>query len=250
MEYNTIKVDIQNKICVIQLFRPDSRNTINSEMVQECLQAIEQHESDVNIIIIEGLPDIFCFGADFQNECAENEKSSRQPELLYELWYKLATGPFISISHVKGQANAGGIGFVSASDVVIADETAAFSLSELLFGLYPAMVLPFLIRRIGFQKANYMTLMTKPVSVHTAYEWGLVDAYHKKSDTLLKQHLTRLNKIPKSGIVNYKKYINQLGYDLTQSRELAVNNNVNMFSDPKNMEKIKQFIENGKYPWE
>lgn len=250
MEYNTIKVNIQNNICVIKLFRPDYKNTINSELVQECLQAIDQYESIASIIIIEGLPEIFCFGADFQNECAESEKSDRQPELLYNLWYKIATGPFISISHVRGQANAGGIGFVSASDIVIADETAAFSLSELLFGLYPAMVLPFLIRKIGFQKANYMTLMTKPVSVQTAHEWGLVDAYHKKSDMLLKQHLARLDKIPKSGIENYKKYINQLGYNLLETRKLAVSNNVNMFSDPHNMDRIKQFVENGKYPWE
>nr|WP_269820011.1 enoyl-CoA hydratase-related protein [Bacillus velezensis] len=42
-----------------------------------------------------------------------------------------------------GVANAGGIGFVAASDIVIADDTAVFSLSELLFGLFPAMVLPF-----------------------------------------------------------------------------------------------------------
>jgi len=62
------------------------------------------------------------------------------------LWLRLATVRTVTISHVRGKANAGGIGFVAASDIVLADETAQFSLSELLFGLYPACVLPFLIR--------------------------------------------------------------------------------------------------------
>lgn len=252
MNYSTIKTGIRDNICTIQLFRPEYKNTINSELVQECMDAISRYETDASIFIFEGLPEVFCFGADLQSECSEEEntESSRQPGLLYDLWYKMATGPFISVSHVKGQANAGGIGFVSASDIVIADETAFFSLSELLFGLYPAMVLPFLVRKIGFQKSNYMTLMTKPVSVQTAYEWGLVDAYHKKSDVLLKQHLARLSKIPKTGIINYKKYINRFSNILEEAKPIAVKANMDIFSDKDNMNRLKQFVENGKYPWE
>lgn len=250
MEYNAIKVNTEDNICMIQLYRPDFRNTINSELVEECLSAINQCEASAKIIIIEGLPEIFCFGADLEKESSEDENSKRQPDLLYELWYKLATGPFISVSHVRGQANAGGVGFVSASDIVIADKTAVFSLSELLFGLYPAMVLPFLIRKIGFQRANYMTLMTKPISVKTAYEWGLVDIYGEKSNILLKQHLARLSKIPKSGIINYKNYMNQLTHNLSQSRKSAVESNVNMFSNEENLARIQQFVDYGKYPWE
>jgi 3-carboxymethyl-3-hydroxy-acyl-[acp] dehydratase len=44
----------------------------------------------------------------------------------------LATGPFVTISHVRGKANAGGLGFMAASDIVLAQEEAQFSLSELL----------------------------------------------------------------------------------------------------------------------
>lgn len=101
---------------------------------------------------------------------------------MYDLWLRLATGPYVTISHVRGKANAGGLGFVAASDIVLANETAQFSLSELLFGLYPACVLLFLIRRIGFQRAHYFTLMTQPISAKQACEWGLVDACEPLSE--------------------------------------------------------------------
>ncbi len=67
----------------------------------------------------------------------------RNPERLYDLWLRLATGPFITISHVRGRVNAGGIGFVATSDIVLAERSAQFSLSELLFGVFPARYFPF-----------------------------------------------------------------------------------------------------------
>src|SRR6185503_19576776 len=123
--------------------------------------------------------------------------------LMYDLWLRMATGPYVTIAHVRGTANAGGVGFVAASDIVLADETAQFSLSEMLFGLMPACVMPFLIRRIGFQRAHYMTLMTQPISVNQAYGWNLVDAHEKLSDALLKRHLMRLKCLSKNSIVRY-----------------------------------------------
>lgn len=78
---------------------------------------------------------------------------------------------------------------------------------SLLFGLYPACVLPFLIHRIGRQKAHYMTLMTKPISVQEASEWGLIDAYDAESDVLLRKHLLRLRRLNKKGIAHYKQFI-------------------------------------------
>jgi len=123
---------------------------------------------------------------------------------------RLATGPYVTIAHVRGTANAGGVGFVAASDIVLADETAQFSLSELLFGLYPACVMPFLIRRIGFQKANYFTMMTKPISAMLACEWGLVDAVEPVSEVLLRRHLQRLRRLSKTAIRRYKTYMSRI----------------------------------------
>ncbi len=253
MNYKTVKVRFEEQICFLQFYRPEANNTINELMIRECIQVLELCDESATVIVLEGLPEVFCFGADFSaihEKIKRKEQTERDPELLYHLWLKLATGPYVTVSHVRGKANAGGIGFVAASDIVLADNTANFSLSELLFGLFPACVLPFLIRRMGFQKAHYLTLMTQPVSARQACEWGLADACGDDSNSLLRKHLLRLRRLSKHGVSNYKSYMNTI-CDLPMKAESeAVNANKMMFSDPRNLDSIFRYMEEGKFPWE
>ena len=155
MNYKTIKVKFQESICFIQLYRPEANNTINKCMIEELTEVLEQCEKDISIIVLEGLPEIFCFGADFKEIHHEMDSGilrEQNPESLYDLWLKLTTGPYITIAHVRGRANAGGVGFAAACNIVIADKSGSFSLSELLFGLLPACVFPFLICNIIIDK--------------------------------------------------------------------------------------------------
>lgn len=253
MNYQTIKVRFQETTCFIQFFRPDANNTINKLLIEEISQVLEACEETVTVVVLEGLPEVFCFGADFSG-ISENFSQGRvednNPERLYNLWLKLGCGPFVTMAHVRGKTNAGGVGFVAACDIVIADSTAIFSLSELLFGLMPACVLPFLIRRTGFQNANYMTLMTQPVTVQQAHTWGLVDTYDNQSDSLLRKHLLRLRYLSKTGIKRYKRYMTKLNESLILSKAAAVAANEEVFSDHANIEKIVRYVETGKFPWE
>jgi polyketide biosynthesis enoyl-CoA hydratase PksH len=254
MDYQTIKVRFEDPVCFLQFYRPEADNTINNRMIDECGQVLEQCEESITIVVLEGLPGVFCFGADFagiQRRVSEEERPFRNdPEPLYDLWMRLAAGPFITIAHVRGKANAGGVGFVAASDIVLADLKAQFSLSELLFGLFPACVLPFLIRRTGFQKAHYMTLMTQPVPVQQAQAWGLVDAFGEPSEELLRRHLLRLQRLSKAGVRRYKKYMCGLNDLLISAKLPALAANREIFSDPRNLEGICRFVETGQFPWD
>lgn len=253
MNYETIKVRLQEPVCFLQFHRPEANNTINDLLIEEFGHALAACDDAITVVVLEGLPEVFCFGADFQgmsDGAAGGAREALGPEVLYDLWLKLSTGPYITISHVRGAANAGGMGFVSASDVVLADPSARFSLSELLFGLLPACVMPFLIRRIGFRKANYMTLMTSPVAVEQAHKWGLVDAWEENSASLLRRHLLRLRRLSKKGITRHKRYMNRLNESLVRSREPAVEANLEVFSDPENLRGIHRYVKEGKFPWE
>lgn len=253
MNYETLKVRFEGSICYIQIYRPDNNNTINDRLILEFRDILDRCREEATVIILEGLPEVFCFGADFkgiQTSIARGEDPKQDPEPLYLLWAELATGPFITVAHVRGKANAGGIGFVAACDIVLADNTAVFSLSELLFGLFPACVLPFLIRKIGVQKANYMTVMTQPVSVEKACTWGLVDDYQEQSENLLRKHLLRLRLLSKNAIRQYKSYINDISRPIMQLKDMAVQANINIFTDPENLRGIKNFVETGRFPWE
>jgi len=249
MNYQTIQVRFQGSVCFLQFHRLEANNTINDRLVEECHQVLDLCEESITVVVLEGLPEVFCFGADFQ-EIHAQLAGKHSPEPLYDLWLKLAKGPYVTVSHVRGKANAGGVGFVAVSDIVLADQTAQFSLSELLFGLFPACVLPFLIRRIGFQKAHYLTLMTQTISVQQAHTWGLVDAYETQSEVLLRKHLLRLRCLSKKAIMRYKCYMNGLDDSLLQAKSLAVAANLDVFSDQENLAGILRYVEKGKFPWE
>lgn len=251
--YDTIKVQFQESICSIQIDRPEANNTINGRLVAECNDVLAACEESVTVVVLSGTPEVFCFGADFKTIAAASN-GTHEPEdgpgPLYDLWLRLATGPYVTISHVRGKANAGGVGFVAASDIVLADETAQFSLSELLFGLYPACVMPFLIRRIGFQKAHYLTLMTQPIPAKQAYDWGLVDAVEPQSEALLRRHLQRLRRLSKTAIRRYKSYMTRVGNPVGDLKPAAVAGNAEVFTDAENLRAITRYVERGLFPWE
>ncbi len=246
--YETINVDFQESVCFVQIDRPETGNTIDGTLIEECNDVLAACEESASIVVLSGTPEVFCFGADFKSIAGGREQDG--PEPLYDLWLRLATGPYVTISHVRGRANAGGVGFVAASDLVLADETAQFSLSELLFGLYPACVLPFLIRRVGFQKAHYFTLMTEPIAAKRALEWGLADAVEPSSDALLRRHLQRLRRLSKTAIRRYKSYMGRIAAPLAGLKEPACAANREIFSDPVNLQAIARYVERGIFPWE
>lgn len=248
--YETIKVNFQDSVCYLQIDRPEAKNAINGQLIDECNEVLTRCEESANVIVLSGSPEVFCFGADFKAIATGTTRTDDGPGPMYDLWARMATGPYVTIAHVRGQTNAGGVGFVAASDIVLADETATFSLSELLFGLFPACVLPFLIRRIGFQKAHYLTLMTNPIAVKQAQEWGLVDAVEANSEVLLRKHLQRLRRLSKTAIRRYKTYMSRIGMPLHDLKPAALAANVEVFSDMENLRAITRYVERGVFPWE
>jgi polyketide biosynthesis enoyl-CoA hydratase PksH len=250
----TLRVRFEEGILFAQIHRPHANNTINGKLVAEFAETIGAYRDRLRVLVIEGLPEVFCFGADFQEMSESPDPSdaerSHDPGALYDLWQDIAHGGFISIAHVRGKANAGGVGFVAACDIVLCEEKSVFSLSELLFGLMPACVLPFLIRKIGFAKANYMTLMTNPVTAREAMEWGLADACAESTDLLLRKHLSRLRRLDKEAIVRYKRYMGLLSDFTRQAREPALQANLEVFLDGRNRESIARYVATGQFPWE
>jgi polyketide biosynthesis enoyl-CoA hydratase PksH len=252
MPYRTINVRAEGSLCFLQFHRPEARNTINREMVEECLDVVALCERDMTALVLEGLPDVFCFGADFQgmrDQARRNSLDEHRPEVLYGLWASLASSSFVSVSHVRGKANAGGIGFVAASDIVLSAEAAEYSLSDMLFGIVPACVLPFLIRRVGFQRAHYMSLTTQPIAAPQAFNWGLVDAFAEDSEDLLRRHLLRLRRLSKTGVARYKQYVNRLCPLSNQIGQMAAAESRAVFSDDEVVRNIYRFVETGKFPW-
>lgn len=252
--YRSIAVRAEGGVCTIRLDRPTSGNAIDRELIDDCTRALHEWGPRASVVVLEGSPEVFCVGADFaalrQGQGNGQPLHAADPQALYTLWQQLAGGPFVSVAHVRGKVNAGGVGFVAACDVVLADVHAVFSLSELLFGLLPACVLPFLVRRIGAARAQYLSLSTQPLPARQAEAWGLVDACDEHSDRLLHRHLLRLQRLSKAAIQRHKSYAAEIDETLARCKPAAVRANVEAFTDPVNLAHIDRYLSSGRFPWE
>jgi polyketide biosynthesis enoyl-CoA hydratase PksH len=252
MSARAVNVRFEDSVCFVDLDDPHTRNAITHELVEQCHVALDECVRHATVVVFSGSAEVFCSGVDFNavRRAIDGAQVAADPQALYDLWLRMTREPYTVVSHVRGSTNAGGIGFLAASDVVIAASTAQFSLSELLFGLFPACVLPFLIRRIGRQKAHYLTLMTHAFSAQQACELGLVDVQSNDSSDLLRRHLLRLRRLSKAAIGRYKDYTARLDDFLVRTGPLAVAANREMFRDPEVQRSIQRYLDDGVFPWE
>lgn len=254
LNYKSLRVTLQDRSCFIRLQRLGNNNSIDGVMIRELTDLYSRlSQSAITVAILEGSSEVFCSGADFKlisGERMQDDELMLDPAQLYELWLLMTTAPLITVSHVTGSVNAGGMGFIAASDLVIANTSATFCLSELLFGLIPACVMPFLIRRIGVSEAHYLALSSITITAESAKNCGLVNVCDSHSNQLLRRHLSRLEKLSKKTISRYKSFINELAPIPNSMKEIAVRTNKEVFTDAENLHAINEFVSNGIYPWE
>lgn len=249
MSLPCLAVEDRDGVRTVTLMRPETGNVLNAALVGELSAVLSACEAEdgPKVLVLAGAPLVFCAGGDFQAAAAGDDLD---PAHLYDLWRRLSDGPFVSVAAVRGRVNAGGVGLAAACDMVLAESNASFALSELLFGLFPACVLPFLIRRVGAQRAHYLTLSTQPIPAAQALDWGLVDAVEDPLDGLLRKHLLRLRRLDKAAIGRYKRHRTALTGTVEAARPAALAANRDLFADPIIRAGIARYVTEGKFPWE
>jgi methylglutaconyl-CoA hydratase len=175
----TLKFDAS--IARLSLNRPDKRNALTSDLIGELSDAVKQvaasREARVLALAAEG--PAFCAGMDLgemQQRAAQNEAASlwlRDARVYRDLLVSLFELPIPTVAVVQGSALAGGLGLVLACDIVIAAESARFSLPEPRRGITAAIVTPFLIYRIGPGAAGYVLLSGRMFSAEECLRLGL-----------------------------------------------------------------------------
>ncbi|HEX7312896.1 MAG TPA: enoyl-CoA hydratase/isomerase [Pyrinomonadaceae bacterium] len=248
----TIRLEFRDQLCLLRFNRPEKSNAINRRMIEECHEALDLCLSrGSKVLVFQGSAEVFCTGADFAElSQLTNGEQVTEGARLYSLWRRMTEEAVVTVSQVRGRAAAGGMGFVGASDIVIAEPTASFALTELLFGLFPACVLPFLARRVGFQRAHYMTLTTRPVSAEVGMQWGLVDDYGADSDDLLRRHFLRLGRMSRAAVRRYKLYSSRMYDHIREWERHALAASREMFDDEENRRAIAEYAAGGVFPWE
>lgn len=198
MTYHTLAVAATAHAIVATLHRPHRHNAMNDVMLEELHAALDSAEQTqgCRAFVLQSSGGTFCTGMDLEEAAQEVGGGSWKTRArFFRLLRRFTTSPRIVISVVEGRAEGGGVGLAAASDFVFAAESARFSLPEALWGLRPASVIPFLVRRTGFQLAYSMTLSTLPIDARKAERSGLADAVAEDPQALLQRLLARVAKI-------------------------------------------------------
>lgn len=179
--YSTINYKIINSVAEITLARPEVRNAINNKMVTELYELFSELENnnEVRVIVITGEGKSFCAGADMNwlKSIADFSYDENYLESLnlVNLLYLIHNHPKPIIAKVNGSAVGGGVGLMLVSDIIIADKSAKFGLSEVAIGIVPVAIAPFVMHRIGETKAREYFLTGERIDASTAYKIGLIN---------------------------------------------------------------------------
>ncbi len=179
MIYKTIQLAYDGGVATITLNRPEKRNAISFELIDDLLRALEEvAKSDAIVLILTGAQKAFCSGLDLENLKAllgrtpeQNLEDSRTMVRLFRSLYEF---PKVSIAAVNGAAIAGGTGLALLCDFTLAVPEAKFGYTEVRIGFVPAIVSTFLLRQVGEKQARDLLLTGRIFGAEEAARLGLV----------------------------------------------------------------------------
>ncbi|MFY9562048.1 MAG: enoyl-CoA hydratase-related protein [Terriglobales bacterium] len=180
MNFGTLQISFEHGIATVTLNRPEKRNAISYELIDDLLRALEEvKNSPAQVLILTGAGKAFCSGMDLDNLKAltgrtpeQNLEDSRKMASLFRSLYDF---PKPTIAAVNGAAVAGGTGFATLCDFTLAVPEAKFGYTEVRIGFVPAIVSTFLLRQVGEKIARDLLLTGRLFDPQEALRIGLIN---------------------------------------------------------------------------
>lgn len=176
----TVRLERQGPVAQVVLNRPEVRNAFNPILIRELTEVFQSLAAapDVRAVVLRGEGKGFCAGGDlnWMREMtgygpAENmEDARRLGRMLKAIW----ACPHPVIARLHGAVYGGGTGITAAADIAVAEAGTTFCFSEVRHGMIPAMIAPFVLRRIGESAARRYFLTAEPFDAPTALRMGLI----------------------------------------------------------------------------
>lgn len=182
MSETTVKVAVDRRgVATVWLARPERNNAYNAQMIAELTEGVKALAADdtVRVIVLRGEGRHFQAGADLAwidgLRGLSPDDSIAVSQRTAEAVYGLMTVPKPVVALIHGGCFGGGTGIAAACDIIIADETAMFSITEARWGLTALPIVPQLLSRIGPGRLRRYSLTCERFDARRAYEIGLVD---------------------------------------------------------------------------
>jgi methylglutaconyl-CoA hydratase len=176
-----VEYTVRDRIGYITLNRPEKRNALSFEVVQHLKDAFTEAAADdaVKVVVLKASGDAFCAGADLEylqglqkNSYGENLADSNH---LKELFLQIYTLNKVVVAQIQGHALAGGCGLASVCDFSVSVPEAKFGYTEVKIGFIPALVMVFLIRKIGEGRSKQLLLSGELIKAEEALTIGLIN---------------------------------------------------------------------------
>src|SRR5437868_2202033 len=170
---------------VVTLNRPERRNSLTIELLNELISAIKVASDQPNerILILRGAGAAFCTGLDLK-EAADKKKAHATAEMVAQTLVAIAETRLVTIAAVHGAAVAGGAGIMSACDFVVAAEKTKIGYPEVRRGLVAGLVMTFLRRQVGERNMRELLFSGELIDAARAKEIGLVNRVVAPEDVM------------------------------------------------------------------
>lgn len=245
-------------ITTVTLNRPDVRNAFNEELMAELTEWAQRVPEDgsVRVAVLQGAGSVFSAGADlhWMSKVAgytreENVADARKLAALYQA---LDTVPVPLIGRIHGAALGGGAGLAAVCDVVIATEDTMFGFTEVTLGIVPAMISPYVLRKIGLSAARELCLNGTRFSAARALEIGLIHERvgANEMDDAVQRHIDQFKKAAPSAIAAAKRVLREVyGRMPADVMALTVDAIANQRASPEGQEGMRAFLEKRRPRW-
>lgn len=178
--FQSIKVVNSDRVVEVVFSNPKIRNAFSAQSILEISKAFEiiNLQKDISVVILKGEGPSFCAGADlswmqsmvkfsFQENLEDSQKLFKMFKLIYDC-------PHTVIGRVHGHAMGGGVGLVAVCDIVAAQKETKFSFSEVKLGLVPAVISPFVLKKVSAPSGLEVMLTGEIFDADKAMSIGLV----------------------------------------------------------------------------
>lgn len=177
--FKTILAETSNGVRTLTLNRPEKRNALSPEVIEELTLALEEAaECSCGVVILTGAGSAFCSGLDLDHlatiSARTPEENRRDSENVARVLRALYDFPKPVIAAVNGPAIAGGMGLATIPDFTLAVPEAKFGYTEVRIGFVPAIVASFLLRQVGEKHTRDLLLTGRLIKAQEALQLGLV----------------------------------------------------------------------------
>jgi methylglutaconyl-CoA hydratase len=179
IRFRTILAESEHGVRTLTLNRPEKRNALSPEVIEELTAALEDAaECSCGVVILTGTGSAFCSGLDLEHLATLSahtaEENRRDSENVARVLRALYDFPKPIIAAVNGPAIAGGMGLATIPDFTIAVPEAKFGYTEVRIGFVPAIVASFLLRQVGEKHTRDLLLTGRLIKAQEAMALGLV----------------------------------------------------------------------------